>query len=165
MSQRGGKLTAVDRVVNVDIGLVCRVETRLCALLVAHVREIMRPLPVEPLAGMPRFVRGVAVIRGAPIPVVDAATLLGAASFGQPGRFVTLRANDHSVALAVDEVLGLRELSAASIRDLPPLLRRGGDDIASTIGTLDAQLLVVLQAARVLPDSAWHALVAGGGLA
>jgi purine-binding chemotaxis protein CheW len=125
----------------------------------------MRPLPIEPFGKMPHFVRGVAVVRGEPIPVVDAAMLLGSAALRQPGRFVTLRANDHSVALAVDEVLGLRELSTASMRDLPPLLRGGSGDIGSTIGTLDAELLIVLRAARVLPDDAWNGLVTRGGVA
>jgi purine-binding chemotaxis protein CheW len=147
-----------------NVALICRVETRFCAIAVEQVSEIMRPLPIEPLAAMPRFVRGVAVVRGAPIPVVDAAMLLGAVSFHEPGRFVALRAFRHLVVLAVDDVLGLRDISAASIQDLPPLLREGSGDIASTIGTLDAALLVVLQAARVFPESAWSALDAGGAV-
>jgi chemotaxis signal transduction protein len=51
----------------------------------------MRPLPVERIAGMLSFVRGVSIIRGVPTPVVDLGVVLGT-----PGeavdRFVTLRA-------------------------------------------------------------------------
>jgi len=147
-----------------SVALVCRVETGLCAIPVEHVREIMRPLPIAPLAEMPRFVRGVAVVRGVPIPVIDAATLLGAISFRQPGRFVALRSNARSAALAVESVLGVRDLSTASIHALPPLLRDASGDIMSTIGTLDAELLFVLQAARVCPESVWQALDVGGEL-
>jgi hypothetical protein len=102
-----------------SVALVCRVETGLCAIPVEHVREIMRPLPIAPLAEMPRFVRGVAVVRGVPIPVIDAATLLGAISFRHPGRFVALRSNARSAAPAVESVLGVRDLSTASIHALP----------------------------------------------
>ena len=116
------------------VALICRLEKALCAIAVEHVSAMMRPLPIEPLAAMPRFVQGVAVIRGAPIPVVDAAMLLGAVSFHATGRFVALRALHPRVALAVEDVLGTRDLSAASVQDLPPLLREGGGDIASTIG-------------------------------
>ena len=70
--------------------LVVRVCTRLCAVPLAHVVETMRPLPVERIAGMPSFVRGVSIIRGVPTPVVDLGVVLGT-----PGeaaeRFVTLR--------------------------------------------------------------------------
>jgi purine-binding chemotaxis protein CheW len=59
--------------------LLCRVRERLCALPLAHVVETMRPLPIEPLGGMPGFVQGIAIIRGAPVPVVDAGALLGSA--------------------------------------------------------------------------------------
>ena len=131
--------------------LICRVEARLCALRADHVVEIMRPLPIEPIAAMPPFVRGLAVVRGVPIPVVDAAMLLGAAAWADPGRFVTVRAGDRWIALAVDEVLGVRDLSAASTQRLPPLLREGNAEMVAAIGALDAAFLVVLHAAHILP--------------
>ena len=46
--------------------LVCRVAARLCALPVRAVIEIMRPLALEPIAGAPAFVAGLAIIRGEP---------------------------------------------------------------------------------------------------
>ena len=51
--------------------LVVMVGARACAIPLDHVAETMRPLPIEPVAGTPGFVRGVSVIRGAPTPVVD----------------------------------------------------------------------------------------------
>src|SRR6185436_6230529 len=50
----------------------CRVGGLLCALPLEHVEETMRPLAIEAIAGGPAFVRGLAVVRGAPIPAVDA---------------------------------------------------------------------------------------------
>jgi hypothetical protein len=48
------------------LSLLCRVDTRLCALPLATVLETLRRLSIEPLAGAPAFVLGRSVIRGAP---------------------------------------------------------------------------------------------------
>ena len=141
-----------------DLAVICRVQHRLCALRVADVVETMRPLPIEPLAAMPSFVSGLAVIRGVPVPVIDAATLLGTSDGSTPARFIALRAGGRSVAIAVAEVVGVREINGASLQDLPPLLAEASREMIAAVGTLDAELLVVLQAARLLPESVWEAL-------
>jgi purine-binding chemotaxis protein CheW len=64
---------------DVDAGwaLLTRVGARLCAVPLAHAVETMRLLPVSPLADAPPFVRGLAIIRGQAVPVVDLGALLG----------------------------------------------------------------------------------------
>jgi purine-binding chemotaxis protein CheW len=141
-----------------DLAVICRVQHRLYALRVADVVETMRPLAIEPLANMPSFVRGLAVIRGIPVPVIDAAALLGTSHGSTPTRFITLRAGGRSVALAVAEVVGVRAINGASLQDLPPLLQEASRDTITAVGTLDTELLMVLQAARMLPESVWEAL-------
>ena len=120
----------------------------------------MRPLPVEPLASTLPFVSGVAIIRGVPVPVVDAGALLGTHEPPHPTRFVSLAVEGRTVALAVEGVVGVRELPAEALGDLPPLLRDVGPEVVSAIGVLDAAFLVVLQVTRILPDSTWNALAA-----
>jgi len=139
--------------------LLCRVQTRLCALPLDCVGETMRPLPIEPLPGAPRFVLGLAVIRGVPVPVVDATQLLGMAE-ARPARFVTLKAGDRQVALGVDGVLGVRSIAAESLHGLPPLLADAGAGIVAAMGMLDAQLLLVLRGARLVPEELWANLKA-----
>jgi purine-binding chemotaxis protein CheW len=144
-----------------DFVVLCRVGTRLCGVPIEHVAETMRPLPVEPVAGMPAFVRGLSVIRGAPVPVVDAAALLSeGAPEGLPGRYVTLELGDRRVALAVDEVRGIRRLAA--LRDLPPLFAEAGNQAVESVGTLDGDLLLVLKRTRLIPESVWAALETAG---
>lgn len=137
-----------------DLSLICRVDARLCALPLVHVIETMRPLPVETIVGAPHFVRGLAVIRGAPVPVVDTAELLGAPA-APANRFVTVIVGERLVALAVGSVLGVREVLTGSLHQLPPLLHEAGADVVAAIGLLDAELLLVLRGARLLPDNAW----------
>jgi purine-binding chemotaxis protein CheW len=139
--------------------LVVGVQGRLCALPLTHVMEIMRPLPVEPIPAVPSFVQGISVIRGIPTPVVDLGVLLGMPS-GVADRFVTLRLGDRQVALSVDSVLGVRELDALKIRELPLLLQGASKDVIEAMGTLDEQLLVVLCAGWELPDEVWQTLTA-----
>lgn len=144
--------------------LVCRIGTLLCALPVDQVIETMRPLDVDPLAGAPRFVSGVTVIRGIPVPVVNVASLLLGES-RQSGRFVTVRAGARVVALAVAEVAGVGALPSDVLRDLPPLLGEAHGEAVASMGVLDAELLVILRAARLIPEDVWSAIGTGRGMA
>ena len=80
-----------------------------------------------------------------------------------PQRFVTLRLGRRCVALAVDAVIGVRRLEPGALGDLPPLLAHAAADTVDGIGTLDAELLLALRAARLVPESAWAALGAARG--
>jgi purine-binding chemotaxis protein CheW len=145
-----------------DLSLICRVLDRICALPLPHVIETMRPLPVQPIAGAPASVKGVAIIRGAPVPVVDLAWVL-AGTESQSTRFVTIDADGRRVALAVDSVIGPRMIPRGALHDLPPLLRDANADAIAAIGSLDSDLLVVLGSGRLVPEAVWSALEADGG--
>jgi purine-binding chemotaxis protein CheW len=154
-----GKQTMMDHEARVRRNLVVRVQTRVCALPLMHVVEAMRPLPLESIAGMPPFVRGVSVIRGIPTPVVDLGAVLGTLG-GTAERIVTLRMGDRHVALCVDAVLGICDLDPSAIQELPPLLRGASTDVIEAIGTLDERFLMVLRTGWELPDDVWQALAA-----
>jgi purine-binding chemotaxis protein CheW len=139
--------------------LAVGVHTRVCAVPLMQVIETMRPLPVEPISGIPSFVLGVSIVRGVPTPVVDLGTLLGMPG-GIAGRFVTLRVGDRQVALSVDEVLGVYNLDSSTTQKLPPLFQGASRDIIEAMGTLDTQLLVVLRQGWELPEDVWQAMAA-----
>ena len=132
-----------------EVWLLCRAGSSLCALPLGCVVEIMRILPIEPIAGAPLCVRGLSIIRGAPTPVVDTALLCGGrtAPFHQ---LVAVRAGTQIVALAVDTVLGVRSIKAGE--PMPPLLQEAATEMVSAIGRLDAELLLFLTAARAVPQ-------------
>jgi len=144
--------------------LLCRVRDVLCAFPLEHVEETMRPLAVERIAGVPSFVQGLAVIRGVPTPVVDLASVLsGDAS--HPTRFVTVKTGTRLIALAVDAVVGVIEIPPDAVEVLPPLFQRNGLDAISAIGVLDADLLLVLQSTRLVPDDVWATIQSGDSAA
>lgn len=131
--------------------LLVSAENRAFALRLAEVAEIMRPLPVDPIPGVPDFVRGVAVVRGAPLPVVDLAMLLGADGPSEATRFVTVKAGGRRVVLAVSEIHGVQHLSAKVFGDLPPLFRDAKGRAMEAIAALDDRLLILLEGTRLVP--------------
>jgi purine-binding chemotaxis protein CheW len=141
--------------------LVCRVGMRLCALPLSQVIETMRPLPLEPFAGTPQFVKGLSIIRGTAIPVVDAGRL-----FGEPDtaaeRLVTVDVGNRHLALAVDGVIGVQDFAVESLDDLPALVREAAGDIVSAIGVLDGDLLLLMGSARIVPEALIAALGEAG---
>lgn len=140
-----------------DQVVLVRAGPRVCALPVASVVETMRPRPIAPLAGVPPFVAGVAVVRGEPVPVVHLGAFLGDAAPGAPARFVTVRAGPRLAALAVDAVIGVAALPARDAAALPLL----ADACAGAVEALRARddgLLVVLRTARLVPDDVGRAL-------
>jgi purine-binding chemotaxis protein CheW len=142
--------------------VVVRAHRLLCALPMANVVETFRPLPVQPVSGLPGFVRGLSVVRGAPLPVVHLGALLGDGA-GEPGqRFVTVRGAARLFVLEVREVLGVRSIAEARLVQAPPLLSGVVGNYVERIGTLDEQLLAVLDSSRLLSDELYDLVVAEG---
>lgn len=137
---------------------------RLCGLPIGDVIETMRPLPVSPVGGAPPFVQGVAVVRGEPVPVVDLAVLLGDAPLpaGPSARLVTVRAGARVAALAVAAVRGVTTLEPAELHRLP-LLADAHAGALEALRARDGDLLLVLGAARLVPEAALAAVPAGRG--
>jgi purine-binding chemotaxis protein CheW len=141
--------------------LICRVGDLLCAVPLALVGETLRPLPVEPLAGVPAYVQGVAIIRDRPTAVIDTAALLTDRT-GSPSRFVTLTAGDRPIALAVDAVVGVATLPEDVTGALANILQSSRLAAVAAAGTLDGALLLALEGTRIVPDDVWDAMAAGG---
>ncbi|WP_081493387.1 chemotaxis protein CheW [Herbaspirillum sp. CF444] len=148
-----------------ELFLVFRCDLRLCALPVEHIVETMRSLPIEPMPDMPVFLLGVSIIRGAVMPVIDVACLLGSGDapiHARHARFVTLKLGARRIAFAVDDVVGVRSLSMLTA-EISPLLGAADTSLVEAMSILDAELILILQAARVISDAAWAALDLQGG--
>ena len=142
--------------------LIVAVGEYACAIPIDHVAETMRPLSIEPIAGTPRFILGVSLIRGAPTPIVDLSMLLeDRARATSYERLVTLKLREQRIAIGVDVVVGLQRLDSTQFDALPPILRDARTDYIAAIGSLDAQLLVVLRASRIIPEEVWASIRAG----
>ncbi len=155
---------AEDSAASVDAIWVVLVRTgpRISGFPVAHVVETMRPLPPTRFVESPGFVRGASIIRGRATPVVDLGALLGVPD-SDVRRYLTIRAASGHLALAVEEVLGVRNVAASVFFPLPPLLGGSEDALVDRIGVLDSRLLLVLRAGRILPSDLWRQLTSEDG--
>ncbi len=145
-----------------SLTLLCKLRRVVVACPLEAVVETMRPLPVEPIGDAPAFVRGVSLIRGQPTPVVDLSVLLGLGDGTDARRFVTLRSGERVFAAAFDEVLGTYALPLETLADMPGVLA-DAESAVSQIGTRDAEMLLLLQATRVVPDALWASIAQTGG--
>ena len=130
--------------------LLCLAGPTQCALPLSAIVETMRPLPIETIPGAPNYVMGIAVVRGAPLPVVEMQRLFGGEA-GPIGRLVVVRVGSRRAALAFSDVAGVRALGPDVLSRLPPLVDRGSSAVTS-LGTQDGELLLVLDAGRIVPD-------------
>ena len=130
--------------------LYCHSGIHHCALPLTYVVEIMRPQPVAPVAGALPFVLGLAVIRGEAMPVISAALLLGGVD-DAARRFVSIQAGGGCAVLAVDDVLGVRDVDAGRAGALPSLLSAAAHDAVSAIAVRDTAFLLFLDIARLVP--------------
>ncbi|HEX3883809.1 MAG TPA: chemotaxis protein CheW [Stellaceae bacterium] len=136
--------------------LLFRAGRRLCAVPLGCVAETMRVLPIE-RARSAGFILGVSNIRGVPVPVVDAGGLFGEAEGGHR-RLITIEIGARSVALAVDDVVGVIAIAEDLLEELPPLLREAAGDAVTAIGVLDGEFLIHLEASRLVPDGLLQSL-------
>lgn len=107
---------------------------------------------------MPAILLGLAVIRGEPVPVLDLAAFLQGPNTGSPTRFVLVRAGTRQVAIAVEAVQGVVRMQRSLQQDLPPLLGEATADLVTAVSVRDQQLLLMLQAARLVPEEVWREL-------
>lgn len=140
--------------------LLCRVVNSWCALALQGLGEVMRPLPVDRLAGLPEFVDGLAIIRGKALPVINLPLLLcgsrSQADFQE--RFVTAQSEGRMLALRVDEVAGIFPLEAAMWHALPNLFEQLQGEHLAALGSLDGELLMLLRRTNLLSEADWEVL-------
>lgn len=136
------------------VALFVCVGARIFALPIDLVAESMRPLPRVSVGGPATYVRGVAVIRGRPTPVVDLGALVGGDAAAAPRRMVTLR-GPRPLALIVDDVLGVRALPD-EVEALPALLAGAEHDVVAALGRVEERLLLLLRGSLEVP-AALHA--------
>lgn len=148
--------------------LVFRADRHLVAIGLDHVTEVLRPLRVEPLGGLPPFVRGLCMLRGVPAPVIEVGILLrrddgvSAATPSDPNarRFVGMRTGRQPAVLAVDEVIGVRDIPLDLFYDLSSV---SGPAAYEAVRGIDDDPLLFLAAAHVVPESVWAVMESATG--
>jgi purine-binding chemotaxis protein CheW len=143
------------------------------AVAIATVREICNPLPLVELPRAPLAVDGVADYRGEVIPVIDLRTRFGLprAPPTRRTKWLVVDTGGRSLALVVDQALGVTGTAAGGIRPSPPL--GAGDELRGIEGVvkqpdgllfvLDPRPLRELTAPLAADAAALAALASGEG--
>jgi len=132
-----------------DLWLLCKAGSHRFAVPIVNVTEIMRMLPVEAVNGAPPIVRGLSVIRGAAVPVIDTGRVLGDET-ARYERLIAVRTGERAVALAASAVSGVQRIQESQRGELPPVLRDA--EAIAALARLDQELTFFLRVARALPD-------------
>jgi purine-binding chemotaxis protein CheW len=110
--------------VSATLQVACfRVADRDCAVDVMRIAEVLRPVPVTRLPSAPPFVEGIIELRGRFLPVIDLRKRFGGEERAA-GKYVVAPMGDTSVALVVDEVMGVERIPTDQIQQ-PPALASG----------------------------------------
>jgi purine-binding chemotaxis protein CheW len=142
--------------------LLVRAQTWFCAIPVSTVRETCRPLPTQPLDGVPAFVRGITIMRGRTTPVLHLATLLSGVVADPGRRFVSVQVGETLVALELDEAVGVRHLSHTQLESATPLLSAARSRCVEGLTVLDGELLAWLDTTRIVQQDVLDLILSEG---
>jgi len=119
------------------------VDGRRCALDLAAVERVEQMVAVSELPGAPEGVLGAVDVRGTPVAVLDLRERLGlsAAPPNPDGALLLARTRGRTVALAVDEVLGVRTVDAGAVT-APEVLDLPRASVAGVTPLTDGLLVI-----------------------
>jgi purine-binding chemotaxis protein CheW len=121
------------------------------------VNEISRPLPLMPLPHTPDYVLGVVNLRGTILPVIDLrrkfALPIGPQSETGENRLLFLKTAKMQAALWVDTMHELARIPRRAFKPAPQGVARIAPEYYRQVAMLDDQLLIELNAEKLLADT------------
>ena len=141
------------------VNLACfEVNEQIYALEVAAVREIVRVQEITPLPNAPVLIEGVIDLRGAVVPVIDLAKLLGrgTATGGMLARIVVLETDGLVLGLQVDAATDVLTIDAARLEDVPELAAQAGYDAVRHVVRREGESPVMVLSLETLIESVYR---------
>ncbi len=133
--------------------VVFRIDRQRYALPLDHVTRAVRMVAVTPIPDAPNSMLGIIAMAGQMLPVIELRRL-----FGQTGNkpelqdvLLIVQIEDQTIAVIVDEVLNILELSSKQIQS-PPAAVAQSRFLSAAVQDGDTMILV-LDASRLLPNS------------
>lgn len=141
------------------VNLACfEVKGQLYALEVAHVREIVRVQEITPLPNAPEMIEGVIDLRGAVVPVLDLARVLGRGTSdgGVHARIVVMEIDGLVLGLWVDAATDVLTLDAHRLEDVPELASQAGYDAIRHVVRREGESPVMVLSLEALVESVYR---------
>jgi purine-binding chemotaxis protein CheW len=149
-----------------SISLACfEVRSRLYAIDVSHVREIVRTREVTPLPMSPPLIEGFVELRDAWVPIID----LGRALGGEPcvvdgrTRIAVLEIDELLVGLRVEHATDVMTLDAGLLEDPPALATQAGYEVVRALVRCSEDRPVLVLSLEHILERVYCSGGAGGG--
>ena len=137
------------------------------ALDIQHVREIIRPLPMQSLPHAAKVVVGVADHRGDVVPVIDLRVRFGTSQRIDLAdtRWVITTRGDRLIGLVVDRVTEVFRLNTIDAREVPDLGPNGDRRGVTAAYSYQGRLVFALDIERVTrtDEDPWPQVALGSG--
>ncbi len=133
--------------------LVFLLGEELYGIEIRHITEIIGIMPITVVPEMPRYVKGVANLRGKIIPVMDCRLRFNKAEIDYDDRtcIIVLETEGITLGLIVDSVSEVVLLSEEDISP-PPELKKGGERYIRGIGKSAKNVILLLECSSLLLD-------------
>ena len=136
------------------VDLACfEVHSRLFAIDVAHVREIVRMREITPLPMSPELIEGIVELRDGVVPVIDLGRVLGEklCLIDARTRIAVVEFDELVVGFVVERATDVLSLDALSLEDPPALTMQAGyEAIRAVVRRPDARPVLVLSLEHIL---------------
>jgi chemotaxis signal transduction protein len=119
-----------------------RLGTEQYALDLEHVLEVLELGDITPVPGSGATLIGLRNLRGEILPALDLSALLGVAGESSPRSLVVVADGDRRAGLAVDELIDLSQLPAATARVDSLLVREGVLVEGAQVGVVDVPAML-----------------------
>ncbi len=133
--------------------VVFRLGNELYGLAISSVERILKEAPITPLPRTPKMLRGVFELRGETLPVLDLRLRFEMESRCDEGSFVVAQSPSGRVALRVDRVEGILQLSEGSVDDQSDAWTEAGDPFIEGIAKTDLGLVALLNPEFIVPKT------------
>ena len=123
---------------------------------ITSVLEIRGWTPVTPLPEAPAYMRGVVNLRGAILPIIDLAVLLGLPTSEPSARHAILvaRCGGRTVGLLVEAVSEIVQIDGTTLQQTPEMGRSEGASLVAGIFAVDGGMISLLEMDNLLPPLA-----------
>ena len=124
------------------------------SLDIMDVNTIEKPIPVEPVANVPKNIKGIIRLRGDVIPIYSLRRKFGMEEI-QPDldtRFIITNSNGLLIAYEVDKMTEILQVEEGEVFEVPPIIKSGDTSYIKAVANNKGRLVMILDQNSILTE-------------